>query len=165
MESNFSEKRLFWCGGQKPTHKIEVEFSLQGGRFSMSAGVWDRHPNGKWREDTFGQCLDTVLELLPNDPTIKEMHEVWKRWHLNDMRAGSPAQEAWLRANPFPGHPHEHYTWACEELKKAGLQPDPNFQRDGKPYSYGSAWLLETLPPDIIEKIKGWRIQRAGMQP
>ena len=38
----------------------------------------------------------------------------------------------------------DYHAWAKNWLAKAGLQPDPNYLRDGKPYSYGSAWVKDS---------------------
>jgi len=82
---------------------------------------------------------------------VAEFRAVWDRWHLNDMTAGSPAQEAHLRAHPVAfKYPESHYTKACEALAAAGLNPDPAHLVNGKPYSYGSAWLREELPAEVV---------------
>lgn len=76
---------------------------------------------------------------------------VWDRWHLNDMTAGSPAQEEWLRANPVEAkYPKSHYEEACKALAAAGLHPDPS-----NGYKYGSAWLLEEVPEDVLKFLAG----------
>ena len=36
-----------------------------------------------------GQCLDALLKAYPKDEAIVEMHDVWKRWHLNNIRPGT----------------------------------------------------------------------------
>ncbi len=76
--------------------------------------------------------------------------EVWDRWHLNDMRAGSKAQETWLRENPIPeadyAYPKSHYDVACSKLAAAGLNPDPS-----NGYKYGHSWNMEPLPSDVID--------------
>ena len=80
----------------------------------------------------------------------------WRRWHLNDLTAGSPAQEAFLRANPVSyTYPESHYDKAREALKVAGLNPDPNYLHNGEPYSYGHAWLREEVPADVLEFLAG----------
>lgn len=38
----------------------------------------------------------------------------------------------------------DYHEWVKYWLTKAGLQPDPNYLRDGKPYSYGSAWVKDS---------------------
>jgi hypothetical protein len=109
-----------------------------------------------------GQCRDVLDdELAPLDgwdrPMIERLREVWDRWHLNGMRAGSPNQEEWKRANPYDRerHGHDHYAWIKGALAQAGLDPDPNFAlADGKPYSYGSAWLYEEVPTDVLDWLR-----------
>lgn len=38
----------------------------------------------------------------------------------------------------------DYHEWAKYWLTQAGLQPDPNYIRNGKPYSYGSAWVKDS---------------------
>lgn len=89
-----------------------------------------------------------------DDQMVGRLRDIWDRWHLNGMRPGSPNQEDWKRANPYDRdrHGHDHYAWVTGALTQAGLNPDPNFARaDGKPYRYGSAWLYEEVPADVLE--------------
>lgn len=83
----------------------------------------------KWNLEKFNQFLD-----------------VWDKWHLNHMIAGTRAQEDYLDTikNNFPGYPVSHYEWASKELAKVGLNPDNG-------YFYGHAWLSEELPQEVIE--------------
>jgi hypothetical protein len=37
-----------------------------------------------------------------------------------------------------------------------GLQPDPNYLYNNKPYAYGSRWLKRVLPQNIIDEIESW---------
>jgi hypothetical protein len=88
---------------------------------------------------------------------IDRLQAIWDRWHLNDMRAGSPAQSAYMRAHPMDPdsyrHPRSHYTAACAHLAAAGLNPDLNHMHKGKPFAYGSAWLLEPVPAEILAEL------------
>lgn len=95
--------------------------------------------------------------------TIARFFDVWERWHLNHMKAGSPAQTAWLEANPIPAdetrYPASHYEVASAKLAAAGLNPDPDFLYSGPnsrpaephPYKYGEAWLREEVPADVLD--------------
>jgi hypothetical protein len=80
---------------------------------------------------------------------LRQFFNVWERWHLNDLRAGSPAQEKYLRENPIPkedyAYPKSHYEVASKVLADAGLNPDA----DG--YRYGYAWKREEIPADVID--------------
>jgi hypothetical protein len=74
-----------------------------------------------------------------------KLADIWARWHLNDMRTGSAAQEAWLRANPVKAvYPESHYEKAGAALAHADLNPDA----DG--YKYGHAWKREEVPADVV---------------
>lgn len=76
-----------------------------------------------------------------------DLLDVWNRWHLNDMKAGSPAQEQFLRANPVNTvAPESHYDKATQALEAAGLNPDPETG-----YRYGSKRLREEVPGDVLE--------------
>jgi hypothetical protein len=74
-----------------------------------------------WSEDTFIRFLD-----------------IWDRWHLNDMKAGTPEQQAELGKHVFPGYPTSHYSWACEILQQA-----PPF----------TVWCLPAITPEQDAKI------------
>lgn len=109
-----------------------------------------------------GQILDSmrdkviqhgaVLDFGPGWTTalLLKFLDTWDRWHLNDMRAGSPAQEQWLRENPLPkesyAYPKSYFDVAGEALKNAGLNPDP-----ANGYKYGHAWNFEQVPTEVIE--------------
>jgi len=77
---------------------------------------------------------------------LKKFFDVWERWHLNDMQAGSYTQEMVLRNAREKGWKYD-YKEACEKLKELDLYID-----DG--YSYGSAWMSEAVPDDVIEYLK-----------
>jgi len=149
--------KVDYYGKGRANCEAEITWKLENGNFSMCAGIWQ--PN-KRDYEICGQCVDTVASFFPNDAKAQRMKEIWGRWHLNDMRAGSPAQMAWLEANPLDpkdyNYPKSHYTAAVDALKAAGLHPDNNYIHNGKPYAYGTAWLKETLPPDVIAEIESW---------
>jgi uncharacterized protein (TIGR02996 family) len=77
---------------------------------------------------------------------VRQLHDVWDRWHLNDMKAGTSAQEEYLRANPIHvTYPAGHFDAAVAALTAAGLNPDPTTG-----HRYGYAWLREEVPPDVL---------------
>lgn len=128
---------------------VEVELREQNGNLELSicGSVWNP---GETDIYSGGQNLDQLVELVPT-AKMRRIHEVWQRWHLNAMKAGTPAQEAFLRLRKadFPGYPTSYYDWAKDVLRSHGLQPDNG-------YSYGSAWLTEELPADIIAEVRSW---------
>jgi hypothetical protein len=75
--------------------------------------------------------------------------DLWDEWHLNDMTAGSPDQEAYLKAHPVTyKYPQSHYEEACKALAAVGLHPD------NLGYHYGSAWLHRDVPENVLEALK-----------
>ena len=134
-----------------------ITWSVDNGRFSMCAEIWNpRHT------DIYcgGQCVDSVAAYFPHNAKAQRMVAIWREWHLNNMKAGSSAQEAWLKANPIDpkeyAYPKSHYDVACAKLAAAGLNPDASHVRNGKPYAYGSAWLNVDLPADVLAEIESW---------
>lgn len=105
-------------------------------------------------ERRYGQCYQAIRELVEqhgsgsrNKDQILKLLDIWERWHLNDMRAGTPRQteiiRPWLKRNP-----NKDYTEQCDYLFSHGMLID-----DG--YKYGTAWLYEPLPDDVITFISG----------
>lgn len=138
------------------THPVEIEVELRenahlkNGELSIRGEVWK--PN---RSDVVlgGQCLDSIDPLLL-EPQYRapflQIKQVWDNWHLNDMRAGSPAQRYAIEDKyGDKGASYEEYV---QYLKDVGLYFDPNL--DG--YKYGSQWLKEELPPEVLNLIDEW---------
>lgn len=127
-----------------------ITWELRDGRFSMQAEIWNPR-----KTDIYcgGQCVDMVAAYFPQDAKAQRMLAIWREWHLNDMQAGSPAQREWIAAHPEQSH---DYMLLSAALEGAGLNPDPNFLHNGKPYKYGHAWLKRELPADVIAEIESW---------
>jgi hypothetical protein len=84
---------------------VEVEIELTGAvrdqttgnvdhsqtRVAITAAVWK--PN---RSDIIqgGQMYESLLEQYPGNSSVARLVELWRRWHLNDMRAGCEHQRA-----------------------------------------------------------------------
>lgn len=144
--------------------EVEVKIALdQEDNFSASANVWNAT-----HSDIImgGQCLDeiNVDELLPmyrNDFQI--IKNIWKRYHLNDLQAGSPRQRKFVEENEDKFSSTNFYDDVCKLLKEVSLYEDEEYMypykdKDGnitkKPYRYGSAWLKEEIPQNVIEYIR-----------
>ena len=154
-------------GKGRRINKGEIEWELKEGEhgptFSAMAGIW----NGNGTDyQTCGQCVDEVVGLFPGNVKARRIMEVWKEWHLNDMNAGTPEQEAALKEYREK-HPDErsYYTKDCEYLKSVGLYEVPitsdmravgGFPKDTTTYCYGTRWLYREIPADVIAEIKSW---------
>jgi len=108
---------------------------------------------GHLMEDSGGQNYEDLIAVTHyaegwNEDKALRLLALWKRWHLNHLRAGSPVQEDWLRANPVVAvYPESHYKKASEELARAGINPD----EDG--YLYGHEWKREELPDKVVVEL------------
>lgn len=139
-----------WERGRPVSVFCKIE--MRKGRLSIS-GVEGPLPSG----NALGACgqIDMHLRDKPardwnlapgwNTAALKMFFNVWKRWHLNDMKAGGPEQEQFLRDNPVKVVcPESHYEKASAALAAAGLNPDASG------YKYGSAWRREDVPVDVL---------------
>lgn len=140
-------------------YDIFAEIKFTDGCLSI-CGVEGPKTNG----NAIGSCGQIVSHLKDELHTItpapgwdalklRQFFNVWERWHLNDLRAGSAEQEKWLRENPIPkeeyAYPRSHYEVASRKLADAGLNPDSTG------YKYGHAWKREEVPSDVIEFLRG----------
>lgn len=149
-------KRIIRCGkidfngtGRK-VNAVELELKLddtsKGPRFSASGVIWNsRHTEC----EAAGQCLDTIFEF-PEMKPYAEIHELWKRHHLNDMASGTERQEKILD-DYAKAHPDWRFDYneACEILKKKRALTDNG-------YKYGSKWLYRAIPEEDLAKIRKW---------
>lgn len=144
------------CGGR--AYSIYCEIEYKEGQLSIS-GVEGPTASG----DALGSCGQINMHLRNEQESIKlapgwtraklrRFFEVWERWHLNDMKAGSAEQERWLRENPIPkeeyAYPKSHYEVASKKLADAGLNPDSTG------YLYGHAWKREEVPVDVLDFLR-----------
>ena len=101
-----------------------------------------------------GQCYDQfknveVFDVGWNQSMLDEYISKWKRWHLNNMIPGSPRQMEWIREQGVD----LTYSEILEKMPESILH-DSEYYHNGKPYSYGSAWLREPVPDDVIDWFK-----------
>ena len=117
--------------------RFYIDITLKDGRLSMR-GQW--HGCGQIADDLTNEALIPAEGFEYSD--VLKIQSIWNRWHLNDMRAGTPKQEDFIRewklSNKYS------YDKACEALAEADLLYDNG-------YKYGSSWLKEELPTDIIK--------------
>lgn len=141
-----------------------IKFSgEERGRLSI-VGVIGPTKGGNCR-GACGQIDSTLAGINPTDwkfakgwdySKLHDFLRIWERWHLNDMRAGSPTQETFLRENPpVYAYPKSYYETACEVLAGAGILEDWKLIHDGKPYKYGTSWLYEEVPNEVLEFLGG----------
>lgn len=154
MQGSYTLGKVDYNNSGRRNCRAELTWTLDNGRFTMQGAIWNPRETDCY---SCGQNVEEVCAYFPNDKRAQRMLAIWREWHLNDMKAGSPAQEAFLKANPVKRtYQDTHYDTAITSLRAAGLQPDETYLYDGKPYSYGSAWLHVNLPADIVAEIQSW---------
>lgn len=151
MKKKIQLGKVDYEGKGYESNSVDIEYSLKDGKFSASGNIW---MSSKRDILSGGQNLEEIASLFPNHELCQRIVSVWKKWHLNDMHAGSPKQEDFLEKLNLPNY--NHYETAKEKLKEAGLDPDESFLHNGKPYEYGTAWLHVELPSQVIEEIESW---------
>jgi hypothetical protein len=120
----------------------EVQVKLKDERLSIVGLIYEGDTLLENEENLLhgGQCKKEAKKFIPD-----LLYQIWDRWHLNDMRAGTPAQRKLLR-ELFTVCPNANYDQQCEFLEQRDLLFDGD-------YKYGSAWLKEELPQDVIDYV------------
>ncbi len=94
------------------------------------------------REETAD--IKNYKELFITEQDLKTITDIWQKWHLNDTKAGTVKQQAFI--DEWKTNNSYDYTAACEALKEAGLYEDNG-------YKYGHSWLVDPLPEEVIKEI------------
>jgi hypothetical protein len=130
----------------KVTIEVELRPTEHGTELSICGNIWNPRETDIY---SCGQNIDTIAEYI-HSPKMRRIKEIWEQWHLNGMRAGTPIQEKAVKEWRNKTNNHSFaYTEICEYLKSINL-----YEVDG--YKYGSAWLMEPLPQDIIDEVLSW---------
>ena len=91
-----------------------------------------------------GQCQDEISKLIMYSWTPEQKRE-WRKirewrekYHLNDMHAGTPKQEKWLKEHWIDNRAN-NYTEVCKVMKKHHMLTD-NW------YEFGTGWRCRPIP-------------------
>lgn len=133
---------------------LEIKYSQEDGKDRLSiTGVEGPMKNGNCK-GSCGQTLNALYNLNTlfdgwTKDKVKKLGKVWKKWHLNDMRAGCVHQRE-LGWKPLP------YKFDPEK-GRASVDPDDPV---GKPcpecgYKYGTQWLWEPVPEKVVKFLEG----------
>lgn len=137
---------------------IYCRIVVSRGRMSITGAVGPRSDG-----NADGPCGQIVMSLKPEHirrfapgwdaARAKKFLCIWRRWHLNDIQAGTPSQmRALRRAEVLLAGEHivDYFAWAMSTLAAANLEPDPGYLVQGRPYRYGTDWLTEPVPSGVI---------------
>ena len=146
---------------------MNLETIIYGPEFTTEKGNTDRAKYIAWfNEDTQtfsayaiyynggGQCLDKLMEIYKEQniavpSRIKLLTELWEKYHLNDLHAGTPEQENYLHSIGITNFGN-NYKKCCEELKKVNLY---ECEWKGKKSYFGGSWFHWDIPAEDMEKI------------
>lgn len=147
---NMVELELNLKSVKRMSRTIDLETITDYRVLSIAGGVWNgRHTD--WL--TGGQISDDVHRLYTNNKRVQRIVEIWDRWHLNDMNAGTRRQKEAIKEGREKWKQNGKGAWKfnyneqCKYLESVGLLVDNG-------YEYGTAWLVEPLPGEIEEEIK-----------
>lgn len=159
MKKTFNFGKIDWYGTGRKVNEVTVEVELRdtdkGPVFSASGNVWN---SKKTDIVAGGQILDS-RKLSHLGPKFRQIKDLWLMYHLNDMHAGTPEQEVCLKdfederaqiaaTLNEPLHCYEVDKWL---LRNHNLE---TVNLNGKPYTYGTAWLYRPIQEDDLAEIK-----------
>lgn len=113
-----------------------------------------------------GQCLDSMLPTCQKNPLFMKIYRWWKLYHLNDMNAGTPAQERIIKDHFKITETDYDYYEAVQVLTDVGMYTVPvkptDWWRTGKKepkdgvyeYRYGSGWWYNDIPDADLKEIE-----------
>lgn len=156
-----------------------IEVQITDGRLSVCGVIGHPAQLRRANADACGQIIDDIANL-PDDKLVNitpaerdHLVSTWRRWHLNDMRAGCEHQQAeqWDRrpidpskaldtyGKHFPGQRQD--TWNMLTWVRPSEHPDGLLGKecDECGYAFGTAWIQEDLPADVIAWAKSWAEQ------
>lgn len=146
-------KKIIYPGkfNNKHGRKVFVEIVFDDGNLSIHGVIGARKDGDAY---ACGQIVNELDYVIPSQDWTKEniekLRDIWKRWHLNDFRAGSPKQEEFVR-KMIAEKKSISYESVRDALKEVDLYEDKDYLVDEKPYKYGHSWLKEEVPSEIID--------------
>jgi hypothetical protein len=148
---------------------IDIEVSGDPKHLAISGSIYEP---GRPHTDRFfqsgGQIYDTLLQEFPDNPKVHRLVDLWKRWHLNDMRPGCEHQRAagWDKEPIDPTKPLDTYglfppntqtSWNMKGWLPASLGGYLSAPCPVCGYKYGTAWIHEPLPDDVVDELLNLR--------
>lgn len=70
--------------------KAQIGFEIEDKRQDKNGGP-EFSACGEF-DNSSGQCLEAIAKAYPEDATIQQIVEVWRKHHLNGMKSGTPEQ-------------------------------------------------------------------------
>lgn len=129
---------LDFSNGTRDVMSTEHETIPMPPTLSISGGTVDRRHDFEHG----GQIIDDLRTAKPDPQSswtqadIDSLVAIWERWHLNTMRAGCAHQ------------PKSSIVYENKPYRRVDLENTPRCPVTG--YKWGSAWLAEPIPDDVL---------------
>jgi hypothetical protein len=130
----------------------------------MTGRVYNFH---KTKVFTSGQISCLIRKYFPTNPDVIRLCEFWDRYHDNLNNTTGTAEQNEVLAQFTPKDPMHFFVEACDYLEGIDLLDVPipeksrqYFKRNKETgelptmYRYGSAWLHNVIPTDVIDEIQ-----------
>lgn len=156
--------------GKISDHNILVEIEWDGNRLSMCGTITSTDDDGSsvgWQIQDDLKRLQNSIQYHPgwDRDVMEKFLDIWYQWHLNDLRAGCRHQRdlGWHKMPIDPQKPLDAYgkhfdgqvtptwnmlAWVTRREHPSGLLLEPCPVCG---YKYGSAWLKEDVPEDVLQ--------------
>lgn len=154
MKRKISFGKIDGYGNGEKTCEVTIEISLDENdpkkpKFSVRGNVW----NDRGTDIIMcGQCLDNLLPYFKGDKLFVEIYRLWKNYHLNDLKPGTPEQMKCIEAHK--AEIDENDGWYHKELNLLKKYDLDVVLVDGEPYKYGSGLIYSQIPQKDLETIK-----------
>ena len=156
MEKTFKFGKIAYDSPNRKSNLVTVDVRLSEDKFGRPAlGISDAIWNNLHTDIICGgQCLDDLAEYeLENQQLFNFLYAMWKKYHLNDMHAGTPEQEEAINKWKADGHVYD-YAEACKYLESIGLyEVEYHGLEFNGMYKYGHGWLYQPIEEDDLDKL------------
>lgn len=134
--------KIDYNGTGRKVNDVEIEMELKDGVFRASGSI----KNARGTDSlSGGQNIDEIADLMKDNKDVQEIRDLWHKYHLNNLHAGTEKQEDALMKK-FGNRNASDYDKHVEYLKSVGLYED-----DG--YKYGTGWLKREIPDNDKRRI------------
>lgn len=148
--------KIDYYGNGRRINEVEIELTLRESEderrdveFSACGGVWNSRMTDY---QMCGQCLDIVSSrVCENRKLWTELKEIWKKWHLNDCKAGTPEQYDLLSEHFREQGGRTKWEDEVAYLKSVGKY---EVEWKGKTVRWGERYVYWEIPGEILERFR-----------
>lgn len=163
MKKTFSFGKINYTNKSRRINAVEITVELRDRAGYLALAIRGAVWNASHTDVVMcGQCLDSIAEYRDrlSDPELfDQLYELWQKYHLHAMHAGTPEQEQAIEAWKAEGNRYD-YKAVCDMLKARGLY-EVNYtglssdrRYENEPYKYGHGWLVQELPGDVLVRVE-----------